>query len=43
MLDLMMQRTAEDEAARRSFDVAMSLMFDGVAPRPTARQGLRRR
>lgn len=43
MLDLMMQRTAEDEAARRSFDMAIGRMFDGVAPRRTARQGLRRR
>jgi hypothetical protein len=43
MLDLLMQVGADDEAASRTFDRAIGLMLDGVAPHTTARPRARER
>jgi AcrR family transcriptional regulator len=43
MLDLLMRVRADDEAAGATFDRAIDLMLDGVAPRPAARPRTRGR
>jgi AcrR family transcriptional regulator len=43
MLDLLMRRDINDETARRAFDTAIELMFDGVTQRPSTPRPTRRR